>query len=290
MILKKTSYFESFDGTKIYYEIHGQGEPIILCYGIGCLINHWNHQIKYFSKNYQVIAFDYRGHNQSGIPKNTSYMNLDSLVKDLQALTTHLKLKKFHLWGHSFGVPLILEYLSKDTSNKTKSAVLINGFLENPLSKMFQTNLTEKIFFAIKKMQESMPESTSYLWQKLLNNQLSVYAAGLLGGFNLKTAAFKDIEVYTKGISHVDLDSFIHLFTDLVNYNGRVACSQIMQPVLLIGGKKDTITPMVNQQQMADCLTNSEIIITNYGSHCTQLDLPEFVNLKIEKFMSELTK
>ena len=59
-IPKKTDYFKSFDGTKIYYEIHGVGQPIVLAYGIGCLINHWQKQIKYLSQKYQHIQFLYK--------------------------------------------------------------------------------------------------------------------------------------------------------------------------------------------------------------------------------------
>ena len=58
LIEKQTGYFSSFDGTKIYYESRGAGEPIIFVYGIACLINHWHHQLSYFSESYQTITFD----------------------------------------------------------------------------------------------------------------------------------------------------------------------------------------------------------------------------------------
>jgi aminoacrylate hydrolase len=57
-IPKKTGTFQSYDGTTIYYEERGTGRPIILCYGLACLMNHWTHQIRYFSQNYRVITFD----------------------------------------------------------------------------------------------------------------------------------------------------------------------------------------------------------------------------------------
>jgi len=62
---KVTGKFESFDGTPIYYEVRGEGEPLVLIYGIACPMNHWHHQIEYFSKSYKVITFDLRGHQKS---------------------------------------------------------------------------------------------------------------------------------------------------------------------------------------------------------------------------------
>jgi len=77
-ISKTTGTFESFDGTKIYYEVRGQGRPIVLCYGLACLINHWTHQIKAFSMDYQTIVFDYRGHHNSDTPVKRENLTIDA--------------------------------------------------------------------------------------------------------------------------------------------------------------------------------------------------------------------
>src|ERR1700761_2449896 len=94
---KATGTFKSYDGTEIYYEIRGKGKPLILNYGIGCLINHWRPQIRYFSESYQVIVYDYRGHHNSEIPKDMSEMSIDALAKDLKALMAHLQIEKASL-------------------------------------------------------------------------------------------------------------------------------------------------------------------------------------------------
>ena len=65
LIEKKTGYYKAFDGTPIYYETRGSGEPIVFIYGIACLMNHWHHQVEFFSKTHQVILFDIRGHHKS---------------------------------------------------------------------------------------------------------------------------------------------------------------------------------------------------------------------------------
>ena len=57
-IKKETGHFKSYDGTSIYYEVRGEGEEaLVLCYGIGCLINHWRHQLNFFPKKYKTICF-----------------------------------------------------------------------------------------------------------------------------------------------------------------------------------------------------------------------------------------
>jgi len=54
------------------------------------------------------------------------------------------------------------------------------------------------------------PETFSYLWSRFVNNPFSVHASALLGGFNLSLTHLKDIEIYLKGVSSVDLMSFLN--------------------------------------------------------------------------------
>ena len=49
------------NGQELYYEVHGEGAPLILIMGIGYDSTLWGlHQVPAFSKEYQVIAFDNR--------------------------------------------------------------------------------------------------------------------------------------------------------------------------------------------------------------------------------------
>src|SRR4051794_28885231 len=108
MIEKQTGRFNSFDGTPIYYEIRGQGRPVFMAYGIACGNNHWQHQLRYFSKEYQTITFDYRGHHQTPIPENREYLSIDALAQDIHGLTAHLGFEKASYWGHSFGAQVLI--------------------------------------------------------------------------------------------------------------------------------------------------------------------------------------
>src|SRR6185437_5597609 len=93
-VTKKTGFFKSFDGTRLYYEVRGNGRPIVFAYGIGCLINHWQHQIKTLSGPYQTIVFDYRGHHKSELPVDREKMSIDSIARDLHALMDHLEIEQ----------------------------------------------------------------------------------------------------------------------------------------------------------------------------------------------------
>lgn len=286
MIPKTTGTFESFDGTPIYYEVRGEGEPLVLIYGIACIINHWHHQIEYLSKHYQVISFDLRGHQKSNPVRDMKQLTMSAVAQDVVGLVKHLKIKKAHFAGHSFGAPVMLKTYEL-APEIFSSMIFINGFAKNPIKGMFGLDVIEPFFYFVKKQYESSPDVWSALWKTAVDNPMAMYISALAGGFNLRVAHFKDIEVYARGVARLDLRVFLTLFEELMNYDGEDVLKSINVPALIISGEKDAVTPIRFQYHLKEAIADSEFVLVPYGSHCTQLDFPEFTNLRIEKFLQE---
>lgn len=289
-IAKRTGTFESYDGTQIYYEERGAGRPIVLCYGLACLMNHWTHQVRYFSQNYRVITFDYRGHHGSSIPTDRSQLSVDALVKDVKGLVDHLGLSQASFWGHSYGVQLLLRYY--DLYPETvKNLVFINGFATNPIRGMFGAVMgpeaITKLFRAFQEGYKFAPDALTAAWRAAVMNPISIPLAALAGGFNLSLTSIKDIEVYARGVASLDIEIFMKLFEEMMEYDGTAVLEKINVPTLIVSGSKDGVTPVSHQIAMQKKIKGSELLRVPYGSHCTQLDLPEFVNLRVEKFLNQ---
>lgn len=90
----QTGQITSFDGTEIYYEVRGEGPPLVFLYGIGCLFNHWNYQVSFFSHNFQTIQIDYRSHQKSSIPEDHVNLNINSLAKDVLHVLNELDIQE----------------------------------------------------------------------------------------------------------------------------------------------------------------------------------------------------
>lgn len=282
-----TGYFESFDGTSMYFEVHGEGEPLVLINGIACPINHWHYQIEYFSKNYKVIAFDLRGHYRSQALGDHNNLNMDSLGNDIIKLMENLKIKSAHFAGHSFGAPILL-HLYEMKPSLVKSLIFINGFAKNPIKGMFGLDVVEPFFYFMKAQYQKQPDLWSTLWKLAVDNPMSMYLAALAGGFNLRVTHFKDIEVYTRSVARMNLDVFLNLFEELMKYDGEKVLEKVEAPTLIIAGEKDMVTPMRFQYHFKEKIKHSEFVLVPYGSHCTQLDFPDYTNLKIEKFLASI--
>lgn len=291
MIDKKVGTYESFDGTPIYYELRGEGggRPVVFLYGIACLINHFHHQIAHFSRERQTLAFDLRGHHKSLPINDLNSLTMEALAKDLVGLIDHLGLKEPHLVGHSFGVPIMLEAY-RQNPNAFGSMTFINGFAKNPIKGMFGVDAVEPFYYFVKSTYEQNPDAWNTFWKMAVNNPVSMRLAGLAGGFNLKVTHFKDIEVYARGVAQMDLRIFMTLFEELMKFDGTEVLKTIEKPTLIISGENDNITPKSFQENFRDGIPNAEFVLVPYGSHCTQLDFPDYVNLKLKSFWDNVEK
>jgi len=99
-------YFTAPDGTRIYYEVQGNGKPVILIHGFMNTSNNWKHTLLYdtlLKSGYQVITLDLRGNGRSDKPHTSEAYANDAEAKDIMQLATLLHLSAYEVVGYSRG-------------------------------------------------------------------------------------------------------------------------------------------------------------------------------------------
>lgn len=93
--------FVGLNGIRLYYEVYGEGQPLLLIHGNGQSIRHMANQIDFFSGNYRVLVADSRGHGKSEFtPGQLTY---EQMAEDINALLDHLGLNALYVLGWSDG-------------------------------------------------------------------------------------------------------------------------------------------------------------------------------------------
>jgi 3-oxoadipate enol-lactonase len=101
------SGYAEVNGTKLYYEMAGAGEPLVLIHGNFGDRRHWDFQFDELSKKYKVLRYDVRGYGKSALPKaDEAYKDCD----DLKAMMEFLEIKKTHLCGVSQGADIGVDF------------------------------------------------------------------------------------------------------------------------------------------------------------------------------------
>ena len=94
-----------------YYIEQGQGEPLILLHGNGEDHSYFVHQIKYFSRNYRVIAIDTRGHGKT--PRGEAPFTIEQFSDDLYRFMCEHEIEKAHILGFSDGGNIAMVFAMK---------------------------------------------------------------------------------------------------------------------------------------------------------------------------------
>jgi pimeloyl-ACP methyl ester carboxylesterase len=99
---KPTTGYAPVNGLKMYYEIHGSGEPVVLLHGAFMAITgDWNDWINELAKTRKVIAVEMQGHGRTAdINRDITYENLSD---DVAALLDYLKIERADIVGYSLG-------------------------------------------------------------------------------------------------------------------------------------------------------------------------------------------
>lgn len=88
-------------GIKLYYEIYGKGEPLLLIHGNGGSMKGFKYQIDFFSKKYKVIGVDSRAQGKSA--DTSSVLTYEMMADDFSALLDSLKIDSANVIGWSDG-------------------------------------------------------------------------------------------------------------------------------------------------------------------------------------------
>jgi pimeloyl-ACP methyl ester carboxylesterase len=94
-------HFAAINGLEMYYEVHGEGEPLVLLHGFFRTGQFWRAYLPFFVEHFQVITPDLRGHGRSTNPLNEFTHRQSAL--DIAALLDHLGIERFKAAGFSSG-------------------------------------------------------------------------------------------------------------------------------------------------------------------------------------------
>jgi 3-oxoadipate enol-lactonase len=108
----------------MYYEIHGQGEPLVLIAGFSVDHLAWTLALEHFAKNYQVILLDNRGAGQSDSPQGA--YSIEQMAQDIADLCSHLRIKRAHFVGNSMG-GFLVQMLAYHHPELVKSGTISNS-------------------------------------------------------------------------------------------------------------------------------------------------------------------
>jgi pimeloyl-ACP methyl ester carboxylesterase len=259
--------FAKVNGVKIYYEVHGEGEPVIFGNGVFSNTLGWVYQHPVISKHYQVILYDMRGQGQSEKPE--SPYSFDIHAEDQKALLDHLNVSEVHHVGISYGAELglvfALKYPEMLKSLVCCSAVSYIGpqlYIMAQLWRHVCILADPELFY-----NATVPLNFA---ETFIKEQQSLLEKAKLRYTQLEYPALVRL-----------MDAFLEL--DISD-----ELSKISTPTCVITGEKDILKPADPYSTLIhDNLPNSEMVVIPDAGHAVTFEKPEEFNSIVLEFLAK---
>jgi pimeloyl-ACP methyl ester carboxylesterase len=112
------------NGVKVYFEIHGSGEPLVLLHGGFGAIEMFGANLAELAKHHRVIGIDLQGHGRTALGDRP--MSLEAMGDDVVAVLDHLKIKQADVMGYSLGGETAMALVTKHP-DRVKRLVVVSA-------------------------------------------------------------------------------------------------------------------------------------------------------------------
>jgi len=253
--------YTTINNLKVHYEVHGEGQPIVLLHGWGTSLRLYDSVMNFLKSNYKVYTLDFPGFGLSEEPKNVwsvyDYADMTEIFLDEQSIKNPV------LMGHSFGgrISIIL-----GARRAIKKIILVDSAGVKPKRK---ANYYLKVYFyKFMKHIERIPG------MRLLFGDLIDAYRNKAGSTDYKSASVMMRRILSKVVN----DDLQHLM------------EKISASTLLIWGSNDTATPVADGRIMEKKIPDAALIVFDGAGHYSYLERPLEFKAIVENFIKEDTK
>ncbi len=258
------------NGTELYYETTGRGEPLLLIPGLGMGADYFQYAIPYLAASCRVISLDLRGIGRSAKPDER--YSVETWADDVAALLEYLGESSAHIVGASLGGCIAMALVDRHRS-RVKSMELIAAFSD--LDYALELNWRLRKTIVTESGMGAAIQDHVTLWtlgHRFLETERGQHVAGQI----------------RRGISSNDPKMYLAFLEAILDFGcvtpataGRSTYTERLRdvrvPTLLVAGAQDILTPPVLSERVAAAMPPgcAEVAIIPDSGHITMVEVPE---------------
>jgi pimeloyl-ACP methyl ester carboxylesterase len=261
----------SANGVELYYEVHGQGQPLVLISGLGYTLWQWHRMVPFLAEHFQVITFDNRGVGRSEKPPGPYTAQM--LAADTAALLDELGMDKAIVMGHSMG-GFIAQAMALDFPRKVEKMILCStnfgGPGHIPATPEAMKILTDVTVDALTRFKNGLAVSTAPGWAEKHRELVEDWTNWRLAN-PIEPSAYQ-----------AQLAIGLSLFPEAAAFEQKL--SQIKVPTLILFGAHDKVVPPANAALLSEKIANSLVVIFPDAGHFFPIEIPEAASRAVIDF------
>lgn len=276
------------DGGRIWYRVTGTGSgtPVILLHGGPGFSSYYLKSLEGLGNDRLVVRYDQLGGGKSDSMSDTTLFTISHFVAELDSLRSHLGMDRVHLYGHSWGTILALEYYRAHPQHVV-SLTLASAALDVPAWERNARRLLATLPDSMQRAVETREASGEYEaadYQAALGEFYGRYvwlrpvAADL---DSLMSSANEGIYGYMQGPSEFTITG------TLKDYDATGFLPQVQVPVLYTVGQYDE-ADTTTVRRFTDLTPGARMVVIPDAAHITQWDNPEANLAAVRDFLRQV--
>lgn len=258
------------NGAHLYYEDHGEGEPLVFLHGAFAGIRYFQAQLDGLSDAYRTIAFDFRGHGRS--EKTEAGHTVPQYARDLSVFLDHLNLDDVVLVGWSLGALVSWSYVEQFGTDRVRA--LVNVDMEPSPGQWdgggrYDADRLRDAHVAI---QTNHWEFVERAQQNLLKDAPSA---------EVRTTMFDEATRCPPAVkSAIILDATTRAYRDVL--------AEVDVPTLVCAGADEKWRSVSAVEAAADAAPDARFELFEESGHCLTLEEPDRFNRVLRDFVASL--
>ena len=257
------------NGQRLYYEVHGEGEPLLCVAGITCDTLIWIPQVQAFSAAHRTVIFDNRDAGQSSMAEGE--YEIADMARDALALADHLELDAFHLLGVSMGGAIAQE-MAVQAPERVRTFALAVTFAAGGA---YARRLAE--VWSARVAQVSREQHVDELM--LMNHSEGFYDHPEMVEF-IRTAMLNNPHPQPP-------EAFARQLAACSRHETRDRLGSLTMPTQVIGGERDILVPVWKSREVASLIPGSKLTILPGAPHGLSVERAEEFNALVLDFIRE---
>lgn len=257
------------EGTKIYWEERGEGEPLLLIMGLGSISDMWYRLLPALSEQYRTILFDNRGVGRSDPP--AAAYSIKTLAADAAAVLSAAGVDCAHVLGFSMG-GFIAQEFALLYAERVRSLILAATSCGGRAG----VRAAPEVLTALEAKGVKTPEEA--FWLVAPYNYAPSTPRALIE---------EDLAVTLR--TPIRRSNYMAQFQAIISWPGSDSrLSSLAMPTLIIHGDSDELIPTENGRILARAIPNAKLVLLPGASHRFMTDQPEAASEVILSFLDNV--
>ena len=273
------------DGTRLFWGVRGDGPAVVLNDGIGCDGFAWKFLQPHLARSHQTVHWHYRAHGRSGLPVDPARIDLPAHARDLLSVLDAQEIESAVLVGHSMGTQVALEAY-RLAPDRVRGLVLMCGSYGKVTATFHGSDVLKQVLPGLLDAVERRRGLARALWGRI-PARLAFHIARLSKEVDALSIREEDFRPYMEHVSSMEPQVFLAMLRCAGEHTAEDLLCRIECPTLVVAAERDTFTPPVLAEHMADAITGAEMFMLRGASHAAPIEQPVAIQLRLDKFLRE---